>query len=576
MLGSQKHHGQSTVRITRSSITLRAFLLLLLAGLPIAGAAQTINGQVIDATNGSPVADAVVRTQARPDLQTATTGADGTFTLDVSGFGSNVDIPVAAALAYDANAGVNYLTTVVQADAGSTVEIALTRIPTTENPTYQPVSSSACSGCHIEQTIQWRSSNHSRAAINPRLMDLYSGEGFDTPTAGDGYVFTTLHESENTGLCAVCHAPNENPADPGGVKLNEVTSAAGLEGVTCTSCHQLHTVEGDTKAIHLLGNAEFRFPQASRGGADATHEHVWGPLGDVSFNRMRAAWYPKFSSAELCASCHEYVNPDSRAPGQTTFSEWQTSPAAANGVQCQDCHMPVADEAGPLAVGVGQAPQRPAGQRHDHSFPGVYSGTFGDPVEVRLSFQTATPYVVVTSEVESLIAGHRWPTGVDERNALVWVEAFLNDQPLAFESGDTLPAWTSDDVPGRDPGDYDGLPGRGYVKLLSGKINGEGETLAPVPFIDAEEELAFTAIPPGATDIGQYTFRLPDTARVGDTLTFRATVIYRRTFRAIAVAKGWTELTMDEPWERRVTDVTATHALTAEDLEQIFLDDFEP
>jgi hypothetical protein len=193
-----------------------------------------------------------------------------------------------------------------------------------------------------------------------------------------------------------------------------------------------------------------------------------------------------------------------------------------------------------------------------------------------LSAETAAPYVVVTSEVESLISGHRWPTGVDERNALVWVEAFLNDQPLDFESGDTLPAWTSDDVPGRAPGDYDGLPGRGYAKLLSGRINNEGDALAPVPFIDAEEELAFTTIPPRATDTGRYTFRLPDAARAGDTLTFRATVIYRRTYRAIAVAKGWTELTMDEPWERRVTGQTITRTLSADDLGQIFLDDFEP
>ena len=238
--------------------------------------------------------------------------------------------------------------------------------------------------------------------------------------------------------------------------------------------------------------------------------------------------------------------------------------------------MPVAQSPGPIAVGVGQAPTRPAEQRHDHSFPGVYSGSFGQPVEVRLSFEAASPFVIVTSEVENLVTGHAWPTGVDERNALVWVEAYLNGNPLAFESGDTLPAWTSDDVPGRDPGDYDGLPGRGFVKLLSGRINGEGPPLAPVPFIDAEEELAFTTIPAGATDIGQYTFRLPDTVRRGDELTFRATVIYRRTFRAIAVTKGWTELAMDEPWERQVAGRTVTYTLDADDLGQIFLDDFEP
>lgn len=548
---------------------------LLLAVLSSWAVAQTVTGTVVDASTQNPVPGATVRIQARPDLPTATTDSSGRFTLDVSGFGASSGIPVAAALAYAADAGTNFETEVVSANAGGSVTISLPRIPEADNPTYQPVTASTCGNCHTEQYAQWRRSNHARAAINPRLMDLYSGDGFDTPTADDGYVFTALHDDEDTGLCAVCHAPNERPGDPGGVKLNELVTAAGLDGVTCTSCHQLHTVDGDSKAIHLLGNSEFRFPQATRGGTDATHEYVWGPLGDVSFNRMRASWYPAFGESTLCASCHEYVTPATGAPGQTTYTEWQASPAATAGTQCQDCHMPEAASAAPIAVGVGNVPARPGKQRHDHSFPGVYSGALGQPVDVRLAFETAMGKVIVTSEVENLVAGHSWPTGVDERNAFVRVEASLAGQPLVFEAGDTLPAWTSDDVPGRSPGDQDGLPGRGYAKVLSGRINGEGDPVAPVPFIDADEALTVTTIPAGATDVGRYIFRLPDLARAGDELTVRAFVTYRRTWRAVAVTKGWTELAMDEPWEREVASVTLTHTLTAQDLEQIFTDGFD-
>ena len=52
---------------------------------------------------------------------------------------------------------------------------------------------------------------------------------------------------------------------------------------------------------------------------------------------------PKYSpvTSEFCAGCHEYTN-DRGIPIFSTYSEWKTSPQAAEGKTCLKCHMPQA------------------------------------------------------------------------------------------------------------------------------------------------------------------------------------------------------------------------------------------
>lgn len=551
--------------------------LLALAGAADALAAN-VTGVVRDASTGLPVADARVHVRARDDGAVVQTAVDGRFVLPVDGIDGAFQ--VSAARAYDPHAAVNYETAAVPAAPGAEVTIQLRRIPTTQNLAYQPIAAAppeGCGNCHVEQYAQWSTSNHANAAANRVVRDLYSGDG-TTPRGGaasNGYVFLDLHAPPATGLCAVCHAPNERPVDPGGVRFNDVASAAGREGVTCTSCHQLHDVGGDINAVHLLGGSQFSFPAASGGGgASLTHQHVWGPLDDVAFGQMRAAWAPVFKTGRLCASCHEYDNPTTGAPGQETFSEWLDSPAAAANTPCQGCHMPAASTPGRIAA-VGMAPVRPAAQRHDHSFPGVYSGRLGAPVALDLVVQAFATEVEVASVVRNLVLGHHFPTGVDFRNAFVVVDASLDGVALVQASGDRVPEWASDAVPGRQPGDHGGDPGRGYAKLLEGRIDGVGAPVSPVPFIDAERVLARTTIAAGATDVGRYRFALPADVQAGDRLEVRARVIYRRAWRAIAVAKQWPAVVDGEPWERLVAERTVSLVLDADSLDRIWRDQFE-
>lgn len=234
--------------------SFRGFILSLvaLAGLASAQTGGMITGTVVDADSGQPIAEARVHEQAAPTAQIVITNAQVRFQLPVPAGASNIE--VAAARTYDPDSAFNYRTDVVSASDGHDIFIPLDPIPGLDNTECQPVvSTDGCRNCHTEQWNQWQQSKHSGAAV----------------------------------------------------RFDQVASEPGLDGVTCTSCHQLHRIADDVQAIHLLGKAEFRFPFTG-------------------------------------------------APGQETYEEWQQSPAAAAGIHCQDCHMPIAAVAGTISTN-GQA-----------------------------------------------------------------------------------------------------------------------------------------------------------------------------------------------------------------------------
>jgi hypothetical protein len=125
--------------------------------------------------------------------------------------------------------------------------------------------------------------------------------------------------------------------------LNEVTSPAALEGISCIACHQMDSVNGNVQALHHLGNATYRFPDGRP--FIPTQEFVWGPLDDIAFGGMKASYAPMFAESLLCASCHEYTRPGTAIPGQTTYTEWLASPYAVRGrvPQLPGLNMPAED-----------------------------------------------------------------------------------------------------------------------------------------------------------------------------------------------------------------------------------------
>lgn len=521
----------------------RAAGLVALALIGAAPLAAAISGKVLVAGSGvpgTPIGGALVHLQAQA-APAVFSAADGSFTLPVSPAGVVV---VTASIPYLGSAPENFLTGGAYAEDGDVaIEIRLERLPAADDPAYEPAEYTLCGGCHVDQAAAWETSRHAFTGDNVWVRDLFSGDG--TPGGAAGYVFKATHDPGEPGFCATCHTPMADlkaPGGPGTLDLDDPSIPAyGRQGVTCVTCHQMTAVdEGAIDALAHLGKASYRFPEDPEGGE--TWSYVWGPLDDVTFGAMRASHSPLHRTSLLCASCHQYSNPSTGAPGQNTYGEWLASPFAQPGPgfrTCQDCHMPPADGPGEICLFGGV--ERPAGDRRQHTF----LGTTLETLQANLALATTAEELPgarlrVTAAVDNFGAGHSFPTGVSVRNALLVIEATMNGLPLAQSAGPTVPWWADDEVPGQQPGDYAGRPGKGFAKVLEGRINGEGEVVRPVLFIDAEGVAEDTLIPSGALDTTEVLFAIPPSAVAGDVVEISARLLWRRAWRAVAVEKGWT------------------------------------
>lgn len=533
---------------------------LALAAVVVLWAAPTqasVSGHVLAQDGVTPVAGAGVRVQGTSG-PVATSAADGSFTLAVSYTGTRT---ITASIPYVPGAPINRTTSgqLGVADGETSVQILLPLVPSTEGDRLQLQNAEFCGGCHSDQVPQWQASNHADAALDTWVLDLFSGTG--TPGGGAGYVYRNLHDPGETGFCATCHAAIEDSVPPGGqVMLDEVTAPAALDGVGCMTCHAVDSVNNNMGGLHHLGNATYRFPSQTPPVPDWTF--VWGPLPDVAqaMNNSESAVH---DDSRFCGSCHEYVRPDiPTVPGQTTYSEWLASPYAVPGPgfrDCQSCHMPTDTQPGPIVSG---GPDRPPEQRHFHTFVGATPATLSSAILLSASGQDIGGQLEVQAQVTNQGAGHSFPSGVSVRNAILVVSATRLGVPLPQSSGPTVPFWADDDVPGQQPGDYAGQPGKGYARILEGRINDTGPVVRPVLFVDAEDVFSDTLLPAGQADTTTLTFAFPPGTQPGDVIDVDVRLLYRRAFRATAVTKGWAQTPQGGPVEIEVASQSFQVTLT--------------
>lgn len=515
--------------------------LVLALGLAAASAAEAaISGTVRNSDTLASVAGAEVRLQNDLGGPFVLSAGDGTFSLPVSPLGA---VTVTAVVPYSPLAAINYTITESTASDGDT-GVFLDLIPIgAADPFYEPPRPvDSCVACHQSHYDEWTTSNHSGAAQDFWVLDLFSGTG--SPGGANGFVYRDTHDPGETGFCATCHAPMADVFNPGMTMLDEVTAPGALDGISCVACHQIDDVNESVNSLHLLGNATYRFP-----GGFLTERYVWGPLKDASYPGMRSSYNPVFTESRFCASCHQYSAPF----GQTTYSEWQASSFATPGPgfrSCQDCHMPARIEPTVICDEPG-LPVRPPTERHAHTFVGATPELLAAAVELDTTAETDGDTVRVAANLTNLV-GHSFPTGISIRNAILVISASIGGTPLTQTAGPTVPGWADDDVPGVQPGDLGGQAGTGFTKILEGRINGAGPVVSPVLFIDAENVLESSNLPSGQSRLTAVEFAVPPSTPAGAIIDVEARLLYRRAFRALAVTKGWTQTPQGGPIEIEV------------------------
>lgn len=184
--------------------------------------------------------------------------------------------------------------------------------PASFAPAERSLAPRECGTCHPAQYEDWRSSIHARSmgpGIAGQLVEL------------------ARRDPAGARACLVCHAPlaEQSPLarTAAGLETNPAFDPAlAREGVVCASCHlRGHQRFGPPPRPGALG---LRVPRAQLPHNGATYTEA-------------------YERAEFCAACHQFGPGGPRLNGkplENTYEEWRDSPAAQQGLSCQNCHMP--------------------------------------------------------------------------------------------------------------------------------------------------------------------------------------------------------------------------------------------
>lgn len=195
-------------------------------------------------------------------------------------------------------------------------------------------TASQCGTCHTQIYEEWRSSNHAYSAISPMFHKFE--QKINDLSAGTIRAF-----------CVRCHQQI-------GTQLGErrdlplwERSQIAREGVTCVTCHRVQTEFYKVNGERHVTPGNIHLP-VSGAGEGETLKNIIENRGEYRVStgpEERGAQihtgvyeFPQISQSEFCVSCHQVaVNPGIKL--EVVWDQYRASPAAAEGITCQDCHM---------------------------------------------------------------------------------------------------------------------------------------------------------------------------------------------------------------------------------------------
>lgn len=487
----------------------------------------------MDSVTQTPIAGARISVQASE--QETLADAMGNFELpNASGSG----VVVAAAKGFF-NGGMPF------SAPASGLTLALDAIPTVDDPNYQFPSPQACSNCHPKQLGEWAASPMGKAGSNTWVYDTYNGTG--TPGGMGGFVYTrdSVHAASNPASeCAACHQPEAWISDLySPLRPIDSPGSEALHGVSCVVCHRIADIDESKPSFPGIWPGVVTFRKTF-----SAAPVMFGVLGDVDYTFpgvMRASYQPQLPSA-VCAACHQDKNdPDldgdfeeeNGVISEPTYIEWLQSPYAdpssGHYATCAGCHMP-ADNSKAACI-VLPTMNRPPGDIRAHEIQGTSAPYLENAASLALSASAGEGSVAVDVTVANDKTGHHVPTGVTIRNMILVVEALRADTGEALEHTGSQKIHELGGVGDAAKGYWAGLPGKLYAK-----VNHDAQGNGPTFFTDAVGITFDTRIPALQSDMTHYTFAAPVGEKSGK-IRVRARLIYRRAWRSLVDAKGWTK-----------------------------------
>ncbi|MDH3744671.1 MAG: cytochrome c family protein [Acidobacteriota bacterium] len=219
-------------------------------------------------------------------------------------------------------------------------------------------SATTCATCHPNHYREWSVSPHAYAQMSP-VFNAFNG------------ALLKLTNGTNGDFCIRCHTPVGMNLEEPEFMSNMDRHPTSREGVTCIVCHRLNKAYGKLSGRLAIVEGDL-------------FEPVFGPSGNKEVERViassdfrvnpergkagraihgRAEQFFQLTTSGFCATCHD-VNLVNGFRLEEAFSEFKTSPAARNGVSCQDCHMGI--EPG-VDSGYAEGPAATVGRRSTRS-----------------------------------------------------------------------------------------------------------------------------------------------------------------------------------------------------------------
>lgn len=303
-----------------------------------------------------------------------------------------------------------------------TEELAMPATPTVSLENF--TESQTCGGCHPRHYVEWQTSMHAYAMVDPVYREMVKVRQSDYAGAQDRF-------------CLQCHTPIGTRAGdvvPG--FAFEDLDPISLEGVNCETCHRVSEIARTHNSGLVLDE----------------QGPIRGPIENPLASEAHLSEYsPLTSQSEFCAACHDVLEV-SGLELERPFFEWLESPAYELEQNCQSCHMPTYTGTASLF-----SEERP--DIHGHYFVGVdlpLTDDFVDAAELdamRVRTQElltdagsvslnavdvrAGSQLDVFVDVRNNINAHNLPTG-STFNRQMWLELIATDGngQVLYQTGD--------------------------------------------------------------------------------------------------------------------------------------------